>query len=468
MKRRFAVFAASFVVGGCTLAPTNDRPAPAVPASWPVGDAYLKRSEADLPNVGYRDLFHDPGLQAIIARSVANNQDVRIALANVETARGQLQAQRSALLPNIAGSAGATQSRGGIVAANNGVVSSGTQRTAYNVNVGLSAFEIDLFGRVRSLSDAALQQYLATEAAVRAARLALVGQVATTYLTLATDRSLLAIARDTVTTASRSVALTRARLDGGVAPRSDVRQAETVLAQARADLAQQTTLVAQDRNALELLVGAPVPDGELPDTIEAVDGMLDELPAGLDSQVLLRRPDVVQAEYQLRSANARIGAARAAFFPTISLTAFAGLASNALSTLATGNAFAWSVGPAISLPIFDAGLRQGNLVVAESQRDAAVATYQRTIQSAFRDVADALARRGTIADQFRAQADLSAAARDSYYLADARYREGVDTFLTSLDAQRTLYNARRSLATIRLTRANNLVTLFRVLGGSTE
>ena len=468
MKRRVSLFAASLVVGGCTLGPAYERPAPAVPMSWPVGDAYLKRSEADLPNVGYRDLFHDPKLQAVIAQSVTNNQDVRFALANVETARGQLQAQRAALLPNVAGTTGATRSRGGIVEASNGVVSSSAQRTAYNVNVGLSAFEIDLFGRVRSLSDAALQQYLSTEAAVRAARLTLVGQVATTYLTLATDRSLLVIARDTVTTASRSVELTRARLAGGVAPRSDVRQAETVLAQARADLAQQTTLVAQDRNALELLVGAPVSDADLPDTIEAVDGMLDELPVGLDSQVLLRRPDVVQAEYQLRSANARIGAARAAFFPTISLTAVAGLASNALSTLATGNAFAWSVGPTISLPIFDAGLREGNLVVAESQRDAAVATYQRTIQSAFRDVADALARRGTIGDQFRAQADLEAAARDSYALADARYREGIDPFLTSLDAQRTLYNARRSLATVRLTRATNLVTLLRVLGGSTD
>ena len=468
MTLRALVFASTTLLAACSLAPTYERPAPAIAPGWPVGDAYLKQSEAGLPDVGYRDLFHDPKLQALIGRAIDNNQDLRLALANVEAARGQLQAQRAELFPQIGLGGGATESKTGIATSSTGIVSTSDRRTAYDVNVGLSAFEIDLFGRIRSLSDAALQQYLSTEAAVRAARLTLVAQVATTYLTVATDRSLLAIARETEGTSTRSVVLTQARLDGGVAPRSDVRQAETVLAQARADLAAQKTLVAQDRNALELLVGATVADSELPESIEAIDAMLDPLPAGLDSQVLLRRPDVVQAEYQLRAANARIGAARAAFFPTISLTAVAGYASNALSTLFTSNAFAWSVGPAISLPLFDAGLRQGNLATTVAQRDAAVATYQKTIQSAFRDVADALARRGTIDDQFKAQADLEAAARDSYFLADARYREGVDAFLTSLDAQRTLYSARRTLASIRLVRANNLVTLYRVIGGSTE
>ncbi|MEO8936041.1 MAG: efflux transporter outer membrane subunit [Burkholderiaceae bacterium] len=468
MTRLSIGIVASLLVAGCSLAPTYERPASAVPPSWPVGDAYLKHTEAGLPTIGYRDLFHDPTLQSLIGQAIANNQDLRAALANVDAARGQLQAQRALLLPQIAAGAGATTGKSGLAASSTGVVTTSERRTSYDANVGLSAFEIDLFGRVRSLSDAALQAYLGTEAAVRTARLTLVAQVATTYLTIAADRSLLAIARETEVTASRSVELTRARLSGGVAPRSDVRQAETVLAQARSDLAAQTTLVAQDRNALELLVGAPVADADLPASIESVDGLLDALPAGLDSRVLLRRPDVLQAEYTLRAANARIGAARAAFFPTISLTAVAGFASNALSTLVAANGFAWSIGPAISLPLFDAGLREGNLVVAEAARDAAVAAYQKAIQSSFREVADALARRGTIADQFKAQADLEAAARDSYFLADARYREGVDTFLTSLDAQRTLYTARRALATTRLTRAANLVQLYRVIGGTTD
>ena len=265
--------------------------------------------------------------------------------------------------------------------------------------------------------------------------------------------------------AQRSVDLTRARLSGGVAPRTDLRQAETVLYQAQSDHAQQITAVAQDRNALELLVGAPVADAELPVAIESVDGMLGELPAGLDSRILLRRPDVVQAEYRLRGANARIGAARAAFFPTISLTGLAGFASTALASLFTGGAFTWSVAPGATLPIFDAGLNAGNLTTARGESALALAQYQQAIQSAFRDVADALARRGTIDRQFAAQSALEAAARDSYALAEARYREGIDPFLSSLDAQRTLYGARRSLAQARLTRADNLVTLYRVLGG---
>ena len=468
---RGAIATVAALLAGCTLAPTYERPTPAVPTTWPSGDAYLQGTDVEPPTVGYRDLFRDPALQALIERALANNQDVMAAIANVAAARGQYQAQRALLLPQIDAGASASTGKSGSTANRASTASGGegnVRRTSYDANVGLSAFEIDLFGRVRSLSDAALQNYLSTDAAARAARLTLVAEVANTYLTLASDRSLLGIAGETEGTAARSVELTRARLTGGIAPRSDVRQAETILAQARADLAAQRTLVAQDRNALELLVGAPVEDRELPASIEAVDGLLDELPAGLDSRVLLQRPDVVQAEYALRAANARIGAARAAFFPNISLTAVAGFASTALSSLVASSGFAWSVGPSVTLPLFDAGLRQGNLDTAVAERDAAVATYQKAIQAAFRDVANALARRGTIDAQLRAQSDLDAAARDSLFLADARYREGVDPFLASLDAQRTLYTARRSLTSIRQVRAANVVELYRALGGSTD
>ncbi len=276
---------------------------------------------------------------------------------------------------------------------------------------------------------------------------------------------MLAIAIDTEKSAKNSVDLTKSRLDGGIAPRSDLRQAQTVLATAQSDKANQTTLVAQDRNALELLVGAPVADNLLPTSIEAVDGLVTQMPAGLDSMILLRRPDVVQAEYGLRAANAQIGAARAAFFPNISLTGLAGLTSSALSSLFTGGAFTWTVAPSASLPIFDGGTNAGNLAYAKAQRDLALATYQKAIQSAFRDVADTLARSGTIEDQLAADRLNLTAADDDFQLSQARYRQGIDPYLTTLDAQRTLYAARRTLSQTRLIKAQNLVTAYQALGG---
>ncbi|TRW14567.1 efflux transporter outer membrane subunit [Glacieibacterium frigidum] len=482
--RRFVLLLGLTALSACSFDPHYERPAPPVPPSWPRGDAYLRTSEATLPAISYRDIFRDPRLQTLIEQALANNQDLQIALGNVAAARGQYRVQRAQQLPQIGADAGLTTGRrsstsnsnqlGGTGTGGTGTgtgtgtgVTTGTSRntTTYEANIGLSAFEIDLFGRLRSLSRASLQEYLATEAGVRATRLSLVAEVASAYLAYATDASLLAIAADTERSAQITVRLTAARLSGGIAPRTDVRQAETILEQARADRAAQVTLVAQDRNALELLVGAPVADALLPRTIEDVDAQLGELPAGLDSRILLRRPDVVQAEYSLRAANARIGAARANFFPTISLTAVAGLASTALSSLFSGGAFNWSVGPGISLPIFDGGARRGDLQFAQGQRDVAVAQYKRAVQIAFREVADALARRGTIDAQLDAQRRLTAAAEDTEFLETARYREGISPFLNTLDTQRTLYAARRALVQTRLIRADNLVELYRVLGG---
>jgi multidrug efflux system outer membrane protein len=469
MTRRLIALVCASALTACTLEPHYVRPEPAVTPGWPRGDAYLRSTEATLPTVGYRDIFRDPHLQAIIEQALANNQDLRIALANVASARAQYHIERAALLPDIDAAARVTTSDSGITRSGTGTTagtsSNNGRITNYQANIGMTSFEIDLFGRLQSLTKAAQQQYLGTAAAARGARLTLVAELATAYLTLATDRSLLMIAAETEANARRSVELSRARLTGGIAPRTDLRQAETVLAQAQADHAIQTTLVAQDRNALELLVGAPVADGQLPTSIESVDGLLGELPAGLDSRILLRRPDVVQAEYSLRAANARIGTARANFFPTISLTAVAGLASTALSSLFTGGAFAWSVAPTATLPLFDGGANVGNLSYARAQRDLAVAQYQKAIQTAFSEVANALARRGTIDREFKAQINLEASSRDNYQLADARYREGIDPYLSSLDAQRTLYAARKSLASTRLARALNLVTLYRTLGG---
>ena len=461
----------SLALSACSLAPKYVRPELPVPPSWPTGDAYLRQSEAALPSVTYRDIFRDPRLQQIIEQALANNRDLRIAAANIAAARAQYRIQRAELLPEIGASAdygfrdsgtGSTNTTG--TGTNVGNIGGGA-RSSFSTNVGITAFEIDLFGRVRSLSTAAQNRYFATEAAARATRLTLVGDIATAWLTYAADQSLLKIAQDTAASAERSVRLTRARLEGGVAPATDLAQAQIVLQTARSDLATQTTALAQDVNALQLLVGAPVDAALLPATIEQAAPTVAELPAGLDSGVLLRRPDVVQAEYELRATNAEIGAARAELFPRISLTALAGLASNALTGLFSGGAFNYSISPGVSYPIFRAGAGRAGVVFSQAQRDAALASYERSIQSAFSEVADALARRGTIAAQLNAQIALTAASSDNFRLSDARYRGGIDTFLQSLDAQRSLYSAQRSLVSTRLTGATNLVTLYRTLGG---
>ncbi|UZK68864.1 efflux transporter outer membrane subunit [Sphingomonas sp. S1-29] len=465
LKNRWAILAAmALPIAGCSLEPSYERPSPAVPGQFPVGGAYSALPVSGAQPVRYTDIFRDPRLQTIIGRALANNQNLQVALGNVRSARGQLRSARADLLPSFTGSAGASIARNRGAAQGFGGGGSVTQ--IYNASAGLTAFEIDLFGRVRSTANAALNEYLATEAGMRAARLTLVGETASAYYTLATDRSLLAIAEDTLTSAQRSVELTRARLEGGIIGRTDLRQAETILQQARADRADLTAVVAQDRNALELLVGAPVTDAELPQSIETADPLLAELPAGLDSRILLARPDVVQAEYTLRAANARIGAARAQFFPSISLTGLVGFASNALGSLFTNSGFTYNGGADAGVPLFDGGFNRGNLETTQAQRDIAVAQYRLAIQTAFREVSDALARRGVIAEQYAAQLALQEAAADTFRLSDARYREGIDGFLTTLDAQRTLYGARRSLALTRLVRADNLVTLYRTLGGA--
>ncbi len=454
--RRIALLIATTTLGACSMAPHYARPELPVPSSWPVGDSYLRQSEATLPSVTYRDIFRDARLQGLIERALVNNRDLRVAAANIAAARAQYRVQRADLLPNVTTSAGATRADSG---------SGSTARTSFTADAGLTAFEVDLFGRIRSLTTAAQDRYFATEAAARATRLTLVGDIASAWLSYGADKSLLAIAQDTAASAERSVTLTRARLKGGVAPRTDLRQAETVLATAQSDLAQQTTNLAQDVNALQLLVGAPIDPTLLPASIDDAGKTVAELPAGLDSGILLRRPDVVQAEYELRAANAGIGAARAALFPRISLTALLGLASPALNGLFHDGSFSYSAGGTASYSIFNAGAGRANVRLSEAQRDAALATYEKAIQTAFREVSDALARRGTITEQTRASAALADAAADSYRLSDARYRGGIDTFLQSLDAQRTLYSARRQLITTQLTAATNLVTLYRVLGG---
>jgi outer membrane protein, multidrug efflux system len=461
--RRALLLAATAALAGCSMAPRDVRPAAPMPAAWPAGDAYLRQSEAALPAIDWRTLFRDARLQALIESALANNRDLRIAAANIATARAQFRIQRAARFPQLDGSLGATEIQG----QRSGTTGNGL-RSSFSAQAEVTGFELDLFGRVASLTRAEQNRYFASVAGARATRLTLVGDVASAWLTYAADASLLQIARDTAASAEQSVRLTRARLEGGIAPRSDLRQAQQVLATAEADVASQTTALAQDVNALRLLVGAEIDPALLPAAIDQAAPTIAALPAGIDSSILLRRPDVVQAEYSLRAANAEIGAARAALFPQISLTGLLGFASNALSSLFAGGAFNWQAGGTASYPIFRAGAGRANVALSEAQQQAALATYEQAIQTAFRDVADALARRGTIAEQTRAtKAQLDATA-DNYQLAQTRYRGGIDTFLASLDAQRSLYTAQRQFVAIQLTAATNLVDLYRALGGDSQ
>lgn len=455
--RRIAVLPSAMglmlALGACSLAPNYVRPEAPVPPSWPTGDAYLQQSEQSLPAVTYTDVFRDQRLQQLIALALDNNRDLRIAAANLAAARAQVRVVGAAQFPEVGVSGSAD------------IGDDGSER--YVLQGGISSFELDLFGRLRNATAAQRDSALATEAAARTVRLGLIADLATAWATYAADRDLLAIAQDTATNATRAVDLTRLRLEGGIAPRTDLRQAEQLLASAQGDLAAQQTAVAQDANLIQLLAGAPVDPALLPGGLQEVMDTIAVLPAGTSSEVLLRRPDVIEAEYELRAANADIGVARAELFPRISLTGLLGVASDALGSLFTGGAFSATAGADISAPIFDFGGRQANVRVSEAQRDAALAAYERAIQTAFREVADALAVQGTITEQMRAAHANTEAAADSAQLSEARYRGGIDSFLSNLDAQRSLYSARaREIGTL-LRAIQNRATLYRVLAADT-
>ncbi|MGI9168784.1 MAG: efflux transporter outer membrane subunit [Caulobacteraceae bacterium] len=479
--RAGALALAALALTGCIdLAPAYRRPAQPTPAAFPSGPAYPPPAAAGQPVVGWRDFFSDPKLAAIIDEALANNRDLREAVANIAAARAQYQVQRASQYPHLNANASATFGEfptttsfvnqpppGGAAPA--APSSNGSfHEHQYDLNLGVSAFELDLFGRLRNLSRAAQDQYFATREARDAAQITLVGEVAADYLALASDRSLLKIGEDTVANGGKTLTLTRARLDAGVASGLDVSQAQTIVEQARFDVARLVTQIAQDRNALELVVGAPVRDDLLPAALGAPVVVLSRLPAGLPSAVLLRRPDVLEAEQQLRGANANIGAARAVFFPAVSLTGSGGLTSNAFSTLFRGASATWTFIPSVTQPIFDFCANRGNLNLARTQRDLAVATYEKAIQTAFREVADALAQRGTIDVQLAAQNDLVAAARNAFFLANARYQAGADTYLNALVAERTYYSTQQTQVTTQLIQAANLVTLYTALGGGLD
>ena len=446
-----------------SLAPKYQRPEAPVPQAFPQGPAYAPNQAADtaVSGIGWRAFFKDPRLQQVIARALTDSRSLRQSLAGIEIAHAQYRVTRAASLPQINASVNGTGARA--LSAIPGSPSTAYTYKDYSASAGFSSWELDLFGKQRSLNHAAFESYLATAEGGRATRISLIAETASAWLAYGADRSQLAIAQQTLDSAQRSLDLTRKRLANGVASRVDVTEADTLYQTARNDIATLTTQVAQDRNALDLLVGAPVEDGLLPGELPA-DDWLAEVPAGLSSSVLLDRPDVQQAEHTLKSQNANIGAARAALFPDLSLTASGGLESAALSTLFSGGTNVWSIAPQLTLPLFNGGALAG-LAYYKSEQKQAVAAYEEAVQSAFKEVADALAVRGTLKEQLSAQQALVTAAQDSYMLADARYQKGADTYLNSLTSQRTLYAAQRNLVTTRQTGLGNAITLYRALGG---
>lgn len=460
-----ALLAAS-ALSACTLAPKTVRPALAVDNAWPIAQYNTgganTGSAVTAADLGWREVFQDPRLQGVIDLALSNNRDLRVAVLNIEKARAQYRVERAALLPGV--DATATAARGENSAAQ---TQPGVSRDvkAYTAGVGVTAYELDLFGRVRSLKDAALQSYLATRESSRSVQISLIAETAGNWLSLAADQDLLTLAQNTLATREQSLGLIRRQFDAGAISQLELRQAETLAETARSDVATYVAQVEQDKNALRLVVGADVPADLLPAGGLVTAQILPDLPAGLPSDVLTRRADVLAAEHTLAGANADIGAARAAFFPSISLTASTGVASGALKNLFDSGNGTWSFAPRINLPIFAGGANVANLDSAKAGRDIAVAQYEKAVQTAFREVADALAVQSTIQDRVGSQERLVAAANDTVRLSRARYNAGVDSSLTLLDSERTLYTSQQGLIGARLVRANNLATLYKALGG---
>lgn len=472
MKRTllFPLLASSLLVQGCNLAPHYVRTTGEIPPQFSQGSQPATSTAVPDPTaIAWRDFFLDDRLRSVIALGLENNRDLRVALANIEAARAQYRIQRSDLLPSVDGGASATYQRstasGAGINGGGGILGGDRDTHGFSASVGFSSYEIDLFGRVRNLSKAALEQYLATESAQRATRISLIAEIANAWLTLAADRSQLSLSNKTLEAYRATLALTKAQFASGTISELEVHQAQTNFDQARYDIATLTTQIAQDRNALDLLAGLTLDEKLLPDGLSEKPFTLDTMPGDLSSTVLLRRPDVDEAEHKLMAQNANIGAARAAFFPTISLTTALGTISGGLSNLFSSGTQAWSVAPSATLPIFDFGRNQANLRLAKAERDAALATYEKTVQTAFREVEDALAQRRTMDEQIAARQSRAEAASKAAFLADARYRAGVENFQTTLDSERTAYAAQKDLTSVRLARASNLVELYRALGG---
>ena len=462
LKKYLAAGSLLLLLGGCTLAPRYQRPDLPVARILPdtqQGNASAATKETVIDaELGWRDFFIDPQLQQLIQTALANNRDLRTSALNIESYQAQYRIQRSALFPSINGEGGGSKQR-----TLNGD-NYGTAET-YSASVGVTAYELDFFGRVRSLKDKALEQYLAMEATYRSNRISLVAEVTTAYLSWLADRELLIVTEDTKKIEEESFHLIEQRTREGLATQLDLAQARTSLETAKANLAKYNRQVAQDLNNLTLLLGTSLPASLAEKNSMGEQMALSAVPPQLSSQVLLQRPDIMAAEHQLKGAHAQIGAARAAFFPSIRLTANAGKISGDLSDLFDGNSGSWLFSPSVNLPIFTAGRLEAELDVAKISKDISVAQYEKAIQTAFREVADALVASETYREQLVAQKANLMANQEYYVLAKDRYLQGVDSFLTLLDAQRSLYSARQNYLNLQLAQQVNQVAVYKVLGG---
>ena len=462
-------------LAGCTFVARYQRPAAPVAAAYPTGPAYrtavagapaagttaASAHGLPAPQIGWMDFFHDARLNALIAVALANNRDLRVSALHVQEAAAQYRITRAALLPQI--DAAASQSRSHLP--KDMAPLGRTNSNAYSVDLGASAWELDFWGRIRSLKQQALAQYLATAQARKAAEISLIAQLADQYLAVRAYDEELEVTRETLSSAEASFKLAQLQFNVGTGSELTLREAEGVAEQARADLASETRLRAQARNALVLLIGAPLPSG-LPAALPLrQQDLLTDIPAGLPSDLLTRRPDIIEAEQALRAANANIGAARAAFFPRITLTGEAGTESLTLAGLFQAGSANWSFAPQISLPIFSGGANRANLDLAHLEKNQAIAQYQKAIQTAFSEVSDGLAARGTYDDQIAALQDYVASQQRRLDLSQLLYKNGAASYLTVLTAQTDLYSAQQSLISAHMQRLSNLVDLYRDLGG---
>lgn len=458
--KSLAIAIALATSSACSLIPEYMRPQAPVPETFP----HTEETTAATPlsEISWQEYFADTQLRQVIGLALENNRDLRIAALNIDKARALYRIQRADLYPSIGITGTGTAQRVPGDLSPDGESSTTHQ---YSATIGFSAYELDFFGRIRSLNAQALEEYLGTEEARRSAQISLVSETANAWLTLAADRERLALARSTFETRQKSYELIRRTHEIGVGSALDVRQAETLMESARADVARYVAQEARDINALALIVGSPVPPELLPDNLSNTVSTVSEIPAGVPSEVLTQRPDVLQAERVLRAANANIGAARAAFFPSITLTTGVGVASDSLGDLFSNGGTTWSFIPQIRLPIFEAGRLSANLEASKAQREISLAQYEKAIQTAFREVADAFAERSTLTERLDANRKLVEASEASLQLSEARYQSGVDSYLGLLDAQRELYTAKLELIGVKLTESSNRVALYKALGG---
>ena len=469
MKLAIAAAVVAVTLSACTLEPHYKRPAAPVASGW-TGGSQPSTNTTAAPDMGWRQFFPDPGMQRLIELALANNRDLRVAALNVRATQAQYRVQRADLFPSIAltGLEEIEKLPSGTQATTGPTAGSGTGGQTvrfFEAGVGFTSYEIDFFGRIRSLNHAALERYFSSEETRRSTQLSLIAEVVSAYLAVLADETILKVTRETLQSQTASYDLTKRSLDAGTTTALAFRQAASTVDTAKANLAAYTRQAAQDRNALVLLIGASLPEDISFEADLGTVNLSADLPAGVPSEVLANRPDVLAAEHTLIAANAEIGAARAAFFPSITLTGSYGSASTQLSGLFKTGSAAWTFSPQITLPIFTGGKNKANLDLNKIEKDINIAQYEKALQTAFREVDDALAARQTLDDQLAAQrADLEDTSQ-SYQLADLRFKSGVDSFLPVLDAQRALYAAQQSVISLELIRLQNMATLYKALGG---